>query len=155
VDAEPAPAGAGEHVGRELRAEALNHTRQDLVGRHPAHELVRVREQITLDARAGDAELAEERRVVRDTNDRRGARDAVALELASELSNGRALRVEDDVLLDPTGLEEPEDAQGVGGALDFVLPGLESARAAPSQAQPLRTPRDSGRLRRSRASWRS
>src|SRR3989454_12047665 len=45
------------------------------------------------------------------------------------------------------GLDEPEDAQGVSGTLDFVLPGLESARAAPGQAQHDErhaTPDDSG-----------
>src|SRR5438046_9993770 len=77
----------------------------------------------------------------------RGARDAIALELAGELGDGRALRVEDDVLLDPAGLEEPQDAQCVGRGLDFVLAGPELARAAPDQGQGderRATPHDAG-----------
>src|SRR2546426_5628032 len=55
------------------------------------------------------------------------------------------------------GLDEPEDAQGVSGTLDFVLPGLESARAAPGQAQHDErhaTPDDSGVHERDRKSTR-
>src|SRR5262245_41277863 len=81
-------ARALDDLGRELRAQPLHGAREHLLGGQPPREVVGVREDVALEARALDPDALEERRIVRRPQELAGRHEVLLLHGPGELGEG-------------------------------------------------------------------
>src|SRR5207249_1529205 len=111
VQVETTQPRAIEHLRSDLSAQALDHSREDLLGRQAADEEVRVREEVALEARRLDVERSQKRPVVGQPDHVGRCSEAFALEDAGQLENRATLGQQNRVMHDPPALEELEDPE--------------------------------------------
>ena len=135
VEAQVPRARRGEDVRRDALAHPRHHPREDLVGRHPLHELVAVGEQVALKGISRYVERPQEQSVPGGAHDVVRPGQAFGGELAGQFRHRGALAQDHVVLQDVARLEHGEHRHRVGSAGDLVLSRLEAPHAPAHECQ--------------------
>src|SRR5205823_3417139 len=101
VERQTPPARLGHDLRRgDLAPEPMSHSPEDLLDAHALRHLVGIGVEIPLHARRLDPEALDEEGAARNAEDVLGAGEALRLEPPRQLSNGGALRQDDEMGLD-------------------------------------------------------